>query len=1168
MPAPVTCPNPACARRSTLPDAAVGRAVRCPACGTRFTAGSGTVADAPRPAPPQTVGRFVLRAKLGAGAFGTVYRAYDPQLDREVALKVPHAGVLDSPKRVERFLREAKAAAGLAHPNIVPVFEAGADGDRHYIASALIDGRPLADAIPPDGVEFERAARLVRELAEALAFAHARGVVHRDVKPANAMLDAAYRVHLMDFGLAARTGESGEARLTSDGAVMGTPAYMAPEQAAAAADAADPPADQYSAGVVLYELLTGRPPFTGPPAVVVYNAIHTEPEPPSASRPDVPRDLEAVCLKAMAKRPADRYPDCRFLAADLRRWLAGEPVTARPVGAVERAVRWARRKPALSAAAVLAPLAALLAVVVLVVTGLAHRAERLRAEGEAQLKDTTADLGVAEKARDRAKSDAERDREAKVRAEGAKARAEGGEARKAKQEYARTVELAQREWLAGNPDRARQLLDACDPAYRGWEWRHVHRLAHAELLTLPGGGGSRDVVYSPDGARVLARGYAGWWVWDAASGKLLHEGGKGDNGTATTSAVSPDAARLLVARFSKDGYDHQVRDALTGKVAATLAGDRRRLNHAVFSPDGRRVLTASDEEPTARVWDAATGKEVAALAGHAKKVTSAAFSADGARIITGSADDTARVWEAATGKEQRVIAGDGTDVRGVAFSPDGNRVVLTGRTTRVCEAATGAVVSTIKGNTQGVAMPFDVTGSRLLTVDGKTVRVWTVGGGSELYALEGEANVSTAAFAPNGHVIVGSADGATAVWDVSRGTRSVVYRGHTGPIFAAALAPDGKRLATVSSVGPLRVWDTATRPEGLALAGREDGRAAGGYRNVIRLSPDASRLISAGPSGGFAWDLRTGAALRPPEDHARFVEHGRALAVAPAANRVLVQHASDSRLYLWAAGPATTTVELKADTRGAVVAAFSPDGSRLVTGTDDGAVRVWDATTGAPLHERKTPTYSQLKVWYAPDGRRVVYAHIEGPIAAWVFKQWEPATGAETVILPPRKGVGIDPSARNLVFSPDGAAALVFWHDGLTQVYDAKTWTPRAALKDQHDHAAAAAFSPDGSRVVVVGQAGPRVWDAASGEAVATLTGHRDSVVSIAFSPDGSRVVTTADDGARVWDAETGDAVLALPGTESAAFSPDGSRLVTADSNAVFAWDTAPLNRAFRAGPN
>jgi hypothetical protein len=286
------------------------------------------------------IGRFELRAVLGQGTFGRVYRAYDPQLEREVALKVPRFGP-DQPGQVERFLGEAKAAARLRHPNVVAVFESGRAGDEYYIASEFVEGRPLSDVLRESPPDFGQAARWVRDLARGLAYAHAAGVIHRDVKPANVLIDRAGRPQLTDFGLAKRVGE--DATRTADGTVLGTPAYMAPEQARGDLAAVGPHSDQYGLGVVLYQLLSGRLPFVGPPHAVLAQVTGEDPPPPGRINPAVPRDLEAVCLKAMAKEPARRYAAAGDLADDLDRFLAGEPVRARRPGVRDRAGRWLRR---------------------------------------------------------------------------------------------------------------------------------------------------------------------------------------------------------------------------------------------------------------------------------------------------------------------------------------------------------------------------------------------------------------------------------------------------------------------------------------------------------------------------------------------------------------------------------------------------------------------------------------------------------------------------------------------------------------------------------------------------------------------------------------------------------------------------------------------------------
>ncbi|HYH68768.1 MAG TPA: protein kinase, partial [Urbifossiella sp.] len=593
MPTAVTCPNPDCARRSTVPDGVAGRSVRCPACGTRFPAGSGTTVGASGPATPSrtdlaAVGRFVVREKLGAGAFGTVYRAYDPHLDREVALKVPNPGVLDGPTRVERFLREAKAAANLRHPHVVPVYDAGRDGDRYFIASAFVDGKPLSEAVEDGGVDVNRAARLTRELAEALAYAHGEGIVHRDVKPANVMLDAADRVHLMDFGLASRADEA--SRLTTDGAVLGTPAYMAPENATGAAGDPQPAADQYACGVVLYELLTGRVPFEGPVHVVLHNQVHADPEPPSAGRRAVSKDLETICLKALAKRPERRYRDCQALADDLRRWQEGEPIAARRMGVVERARRWAQKEPKLAVAGAVVALVVLVSVAV--VSGAARRA--IRAAGEAEearagaeeartgavteaarartAEKQAADALAAEKvARARelkatgevvaAKQRTEQE-QGKVAAEQVKTEQErkNAEREKARTEAirgavrraalgARITQTAHEEAVAGRAGLAESILDLVSPEDRSFEWWHATNVCRTGAASAPEFSrqptGVRAASFNPAGTRVVTTGgeftkSGEARVWDAKTGALLQ-------------TFNGHADIVLSAGFSPDG---------------------------------------------------------------------------------------------------------------------------------------------------------------------------------------------------------------------------------------------------------------------------------------------------------------------------------------------------------------------------------------------------------------------------------------------------------------------------------------------------------------------------------------------------------------------------------------------------------------------------------------
>jgi WD40 repeat protein/tRNA A-37 threonylcarbamoyl transferase component Bud32 len=1020
---------------------------------------------------PKQVGDYDILAEVGRGGMGVVYKAWHRSLHRLAALKMVLAGEFASPTQELRFQLEAELAARVRHPNIVQVYEIGSYEGRPFLALEWAEGGSLANRLEGKPWPPREAASLIETLARAIDVAHGEGVVHRDLKPANILLSTedsqdksaagdlqAAVPKVADFGLAQMT-EGGQT-MTQSGLLVGTPGYMAPEQAGGKRAQVGPATDIYALGVVLYQLLTGQLPFERDSTLELLRAVTSdEPPRPRHLQPRVPRDLEAVTLHCLEKEPGRRYATALALAEDLRRFLNGEQVMARPVGAPARLVRACRRRP------LVALLLGLLTVSLF--GGLGGVTWKwLEADEQRNLANTEkqAALYLA---------------------------------------YRASVAAASAALEKPDVADATRYLKAAPKALRGWEWRHLsNRLDDSSTLVPLLAGGQGFLIAAPDQLRVgiltetglgitdlegreqrtvplgpehrNGRVSVSWtrrglriaaWVDDTAF-DLLDEAGqvlcrvvrpdtiKGQ----TDVVVSPDSTRL--AFLTGEAYKQvAVFDAIRGELTARCKGHDQGVWPYTFSPDSKKLATGS-ADATARVWNAATGELLATCRGHASTVHSVTFSPDGTRLLTASADGTVMQWDAAKGQLVELpYDRHGALLYSAVYSPDGQWVASGGedRIIRVWTArGRHEDVAVLQGHTGYVfEVAFAPDGRRLASRSSRigghvgyddSVRVWDLDPEASLPVLRGHRGaIHPLAYSPDGRWLgSGSWDGTVRLWDAATGELCAILP-HPSYVFGLAFGPDGTWLLTGDRFsGRLRVWDVAT-----ARVRKEipfHGRTVLFYS--LTVSPDGTRVAATVVGEGFknhrmtVCDIATGEPL--------FSAEGAALAYSPDGRWLAVRAADEKTVLLLDARTHEKSARFSGHKSQVYKAAFSADSRYLASCSQDHTVRLWPIG-GGECRVLSGHTDLVYAVAFHPDGTRLASAARDG--AVWL---WDVARGEEVVRLPGQKSF-----VWSLAFSKDGATLASGSGDGTVRLWDTAPLKTRYQARRE-----AEALRPEAERLV------------------------------------------------------------------------------------------------------
>jgi len=1106
---------------------------------------------APAERAAQRFGDYELLEEIGRGGMGVVYKARHVPLNRVVALKMINAGEFADEEQIARFHAEAEAAARLDHPHIVPVHEVGEQDGLHYFSMGFVEGRSLKDRLRDGPLEPGEAARLVQTMAEAVQYAHEKGVVHRDLKPDNVLIDAEGRPRITDFGLAKRLDADSE--MTRTGQVMGTPSYMPPEQARSDLANVGPLSDVYSLGAILYALLTGRPPFQAANTLeTLKQVLERDPVPPRQLDPAVDRDLETICLKCLEKDPQRRYHSAAALAEDLRRYLNREPITARPATRRERVVKWVKRKPLAAALVATVAMSVMAVVSILAYAYVDISAARDDVAEALSGEKTQRELAVE---REREARDAQRATQIAL-ADSYTNSGVGALERDNTPEALLWIAHAAR-LSADDPDRqyANQVRANL---WRKMVPRPVRALWHdgKTLRQLDFHASSRYLLSLTRNDEC--------YLWDVSSERRLPL--PGGNRSISAAAWNPEGT-LLVLATEKGRVDfYRFPD---GDLVQSIE-HKAPVRAVAFSPNGKRLAIAGR---IVRVWDLPTESFVTPELVHPKEVLAVSISSSGDRIATGCIDDKARIFaiDGVGGAADPLLPPLSHRLRLFRSRPgispkfiDEDRGLLTLLgSSRVgwFDVETGRVRAVHAVSTVGLLFLTASADSRYYAVGGyahpEGYAHGSLWNGRTWIQLpwKMKAALSDGEYSPDGQTLLTcSWSGIVQQWEAKTGKPSGLPLEHTSGVDQIEHSPDGRWLAAAESGGIVRIWD---------ISSIRNSETSNDYKALnipeitteLKTSRDGRYLLRAGSSSWFgrlrsvrAYDLKTFEPISPE--------------ISPG--------------------------ELVLDS------ALSPDGRQIVTGDARKKLRFWNRKTGREMLEERLLPSELRAVEYTPDGTKIVCFCVAGEVLVLDRKSGEELSrwrhGTEAV----RKQANFErrysnngyfvigesgerrPSGSHAGFSRDflrisrdGRWLITTRLDETLSVWDLSNGRPRYPPLQLDSQIRCFDVSQDEQLVVAGDMDGTlRVWDFNTGQPVGVTIRHPRQLATLQFSPKGDHVLTGSHDGmVRLWDWRNGDLVISpislADHALASVFTPDGRWIVTGSRmGEVAIWDRTTGKRA------